>query len=87
MPARTNCSGHRCEPCAAGRDRRLDEAEAQHSDIDAALGMVNLARQRWTDVGGNGGRDDLIASLLLFGLLATHLDTEERELLPLAAAH
>ena len=66
---------------------RLDEAEAQHSDIDAALGMVNLARQRWTDVGGNGGRDDLIASLLLFGLLATHLDTEERELLPLAAAH
>lgn len=67
---------------------RLDEAEAQHSDIDAALRMVNAARQRWTDVDGHGGRNDLIVALeLLYGLLVTHLDAEERELLPLAAAY
>lgn len=67
---------------------RLDDAQAQHSDIDAALGRVNAARQRWADIHDSSGRDDLIAALeLLYGLLVTHLDTEERELLPLAAAH
>ena len=67
---------------------RLDEAEAQHTDIDAALRLVNTARHRWTDLGDDGSRDELIAALHhLHGLLVTHLDTEERELLPLAAAH
>lgn len=66
----------------------LDEAEAQHTDIDAALRLVNTARHRWTDLGDDGSRDELITALHhLNGLLVTHLDTEERELLPLAAAH
>ena len=38
--------------------------------------------------GVDGSRDELITALnQLHGLLVTHLDTEERELLPLAAAH
>lgn len=67
---------------------RLDEAEAQHTDIDAALRLVNAARRSWADLGVDGSRDELITALnQLYGLLVTHLDTEERELLPLAAAH
>ena len=43
---------------------------------------------RWIDLGDDGSRDELITALNhLHGLLVTHLDTEERELLPLAAAH
>jgi hypothetical protein len=67
---------------------RLDEAEAQHVDIDDALGLVKAARHRWTDLDDDDSRNDLIAALHhLHGLLLAHLDTEERELLPLAAAH
>jgi hemerythrin-like domain-containing protein len=67
---------------------RLDEAEGQHADIAAALRLVNTARHRWIDPGEDGSRDQLIAALQnLHGLLVTHLDTEERELLPLASAH
>jgi len=66
----------------------LDEAEAQHAGIDAALHLVDTARKRWTDLADNGSRDELITALhQLHGLLVAHLDTEERELLPLAAAH
>ncbi len=67
---------------------RLDEAEAQHADIDAALTLVNAARHRWADRGDHNSRGELIRALHdLHRLLLTHLDTEERELLPLAAAH
>ena len=67
---------------------RLDEAEAQHADIDAALCLVNTARRGWTDLGDDGIRDELITALIhLHRLLVAHLDTEERDLLPLAAAH
>lgn len=66
---------------------RLDEAEAQHTGIDAALSQVNATRHRWTDLGDDDSRDELIRALHhLHGLLVAHLDTEERELLPLAAA-
>ena len=66
----------------------LDAAEAQHSGIDAALRVVGLARHRWIEVGDNTTRDELIAALqYLHWLLVLHLDTEERDLLPLAAAH
>ncbi len=66
----------------------LDDAEAQHADIDHALGQVDTARIRWTTDVDDTSRDQLIAALQrLHGLLAEHLDTEERTLLPLAAAH
>lgn len=67
---------------------RLKEAQAQHTDIDRALERVGRARQRWTTDVDDASRDFLITALdELLGLLVTHLDTEERELLPLAAAH
>jgi hypothetical protein len=67
---------------------RLDEAEAQHTHIDAALRQVNTARLRWTDINDQGSREELITSLHhLHDLLVEHLDTEERDLLPLAAAN
>lgn len=67
---------------------RLDEAEAQHADIDAALRLVNATRLRWNDLGDEGSRNDLVTGLRhLHDLLLAHLDTEERELLPLAATH
>lgn len=66
----------------------LDEAEAQHAGIDRALDQVSASRHCWKHLVDDDSRDELMASLLLlYGLLAEHLDTEERTLLPLAAAH
>ena len=66
----------------------LDDAEAQHAGIDQALRQVTTARARWVADIDSTGRDQLVAALhRLRGLLAEHLDTEERTLLPLAAAH
>lgn len=66
----------------------LDDAEAQHAGIDQALDQVNTARTRWITRVSDTSRDELVAALRrLHELLAEHLDTEERTLLPLAAAH
>lgn len=73
---------------SADGQARLDEAEAQHADIDAALRLVHNARHRWTQAGDDSTRDQLIAALHhLHKLLVVHLDAEERDLVPLAAAH
>lgn len=67
---------------------QLDEAEAQHAGIDQALNRVVAARQRWIAVVDAESRDELATSLeCVHGLLSEHLDAEERDLLPLAAAH
>lgn len=72
---------------AAGQ-RLLDDAEAQHAGIDQALDQVDSARTRWAADVDDTSRDQLAAALRrLHELLADHLDTEERTLLPLAAAH
>ena len=66
----------------------LNDAEAQHVGIDEALDQVNTARTRWVADVDNATRTHLVAALhRLHALLAEHLDTEERTLLPLAAAH
>ena len=36
----------------------LDDAEAQHAGIDAALYLVDAARQRWTDLADDCSRDN-----------------------------
>jgi Hemerythrin HHE cation binding domain len=66
----------------------LEAAEAQHAAIEEALGRVTAARREWTGQPGAAARDALAGELrTLHGLLAGHLDAEERTLLPLAAAH
>lgn len=66
----------------------LEEAEAQHADINLALDRVNDARHHWATLVDDDSRHELVTALqVLYGLLAVHLDTEERNLLPLAAAH
>jgi hemerythrin-like domain-containing protein len=66
----------------------LEAAEAQHAAIDEALGRVAVARRQWTGQPDAVARDALAEALrALHTLLAGHLDTEERTLLPLAAAH
>lgn len=75
----------RLSPHAAAQ---LDQAQAQHTHIDAALRRVGAARHSWLTQVDAATRDVLIAALQsLHRLLAEHLDDEERTLLPLAAAH
>ena len=66
----------------------LDEAEAQHAGLDEALRSVAVARRDWVQQVDAERRDALIEALeTLYHLLATHLDAEERTLLPLAATY
>jgi hypothetical protein len=66
----------------------LDVAEAQHAGLDAALERVRDARRSWLGACDPGSREELVDALrTMHGLLAEHLDTEERTLLPLASAH
>ncbi len=66
----------------------LDEAEAQHASLDKALRRVAITRRDWVQRVDAERRDALVEALgTLHHLLATHLDAEERTLLPLAAAY
>ena len=66
----------------------LDDAEDQHAGIDHALEQLNTARTRWVADTTDLAAAALVAALhRLHELLAEHLDTEERTLLPLAAAN
>lgn len=65
----------------------IDEGEAQHAEIDGALRDVDAARQAWADEPDRIHRDALADRLeRLHAALRTHLELEERALLPLAAA-
>lgn len=65
----------------------IDEVEAQHGDLDAALAEVTRRLQPWARDPRPVQRDGLAASLeRLHLLLREHLELEERALLPLAAA-
>ncbi|WP_375490050.1 hemerythrin domain-containing protein [uncultured Jatrophihabitans sp.] len=65
----------------------LDDAEAQHEDIDAALTRTVRLRDAWAAAPTDSARDELASSLdELHAVLSAHLDLEERALLPLAAA-
>ncbi len=71
-------------PGASGRV--IEEVEAQHRDIDAALTVVEQVRDAWPAQARATDRDLLAAHLdRLYASLSDHLDLEERELLPLAA--
>lgn len=64
----------------------LDRAEAQHAAIGAAVETVSAELPVWTRAPAT--RDALVDGLeRLHDLLIEHLDAEERELLPLVAAH
>lgn len=66
----------------------LEEGEAQHVGLDRALDHLRTARRDWVAQADTGTRDGLVETLrTLHRLLADHLDSEERAVLPLAAAH
>lgn len=68
--------------------RLVQQVEAQHEDLDAALRQVTEARHTWTARADAVSRTALAQRLtLLHELLREHLDTEEQTLLPLAALH
>jgi hypothetical protein len=65
----------------------LDRLEAQHADLDAALTTVADTRASWRAAPDEPRREALATALeRLHGLLAEHLELEERIALPLAAA-
>jgi hypothetical protein len=70
-------------------DRRLlDQTEAQHADINSGLERVNHARRRWLDQPDQHHGEALANELeSLQGLVDKHLEDEERDILPLAAAY
>lgn len=64
----------------------IDEAEAQHHEIDMTLGRVEQLRATWADDPCSVNRDRLADELKrLHAVLRDHLDLEERALLPIAA--
>lgn len=73
---------------SAAERRLLDANERQHADINDGIERVNDARRRWLD---RLDRDDAgsLANELktLSGLLDQHLEDEERDILPMAAAY
>lgn len=65
----------------------LAAVEAQHLGLDAALERVATARTAWVAEPDVARRDALTEALAaLHVLLGEHLDSEERDMLPLAAA-
>lgn len=72
-------------PQASGRI--IDEAEVQHREIDAALQGVQKTQHTWAARPDATNRAHLAEHLeQLHLLLGSHLDLEERALLPLAAS-
>jgi hemerythrin-like domain-containing protein len=64
----------------------INDAQAQHGRISESLDQVASARQAWADHRDIDRRETLAGELRsLHALLDSHLDLEERRLLPLAA--
>jgi hemerythrin-like domain-containing protein len=73
---------------SAAERRLLDNVETQHAGINSGLERVNDARRRWLEQPGHNHGEALANELqTLHGLVAEHLEDEEREVLPLAAAY
>jgi hemerythrin-like domain-containing protein len=66
----------------------VEVAEAQHEAIDLALTEATEARGDWTDRPDHTNGERLAEAMrTLHALLVTHLEAEERDLLPLASAY
>jgi hemerythrin-like domain-containing protein len=73
---------------SAAGTAQLEVAESQHAGIEEALDRVGAARAAWLIAVDDTTRDELADALTAaYGLLAEHLEFEERHLLPLVAAH
>jgi hemerythrin-like domain-containing protein len=73
---------------SAAEGRLLDNIEAQHADINSGVERVNEARRRWLDQPDHDHGRALTNELeTLYSLVTDHLDDEERNVLPLAAAY
>lgn len=74
----------RC-PAEAARIRGIAD---QHDRVAAGLDLAEDYLDRWTTQPDGPHRDRLVAALAALGTeLATHLEDEERHVLPLAAVH
>jgi hemerythrin-like domain-containing protein len=73
---------------SAAERRLLDANERQHADINDGIEKVNDARRQWLDR-LDQEHGSVLANKLktLSGLVDRHLEDEERDILPMAAAY
>jgi hemerythrin-like domain-containing protein len=73
---------------SAAESRLLDEIETQHANINGSIERVNEARRRWLDQPDNDHGGELVDKLqTLYELVTEHVEDEERDVLPMAAAY
>ncbi|ORW24444.1 hypothetical protein AWC19_09595 [Mycobacterium palustre] len=73
---------------SADENRLLDKIESQHVGINDSIERVNKARREWVENPDRARRSALSNELqTLYDLVTTHLEDEERDILPLAEAY
>ncbi|QMU77992.1 hemerythrin domain-containing protein [Streptacidiphilus sp. PB12-B1b] len=67
---------------------RVQRMEAQHHELSAGLERVEKLLEPWASTASVPARDDLVQALVEHNrTLCSHLDEEEREVMPLVAQH
>jgi hemerythrin-like domain-containing protein len=73
---------------SATERRLLDKIEIQHATINDSIECVNIARRRWLDRPDDEHNRELAGELqTLCELVTEHIEDEERDILPMAAAY
>jgi hemerythrin-like domain-containing protein len=73
---------------SAAESRLLHEIEIQHANINDSIERVNEARRRWLDQPDRNHGGELADKLqTLYELVTEHVEDEERDILPMAAAY
>jgi hemerythrin-like domain-containing protein len=73
---------------SAAESRLLDKIETQHANITDSIERISEARRRWLDQADGNNAAALAAELeTLSGLVDRHIEDEERDILPMAAAY
>jgi hemerythrin-like domain-containing protein len=73
---------------SAAESELLDKIESQHANINDRIERVNEARRRWLDQPDHYHGRELAGELhTLYELVTEHVEDEERDVLPMAAAY
>jgi hemerythrin-like domain-containing protein len=73
---------------SAAESRLLDKIETQHANINDSIERVNECRRRWLDQLDHNRGSELAEELqTLYELVAEHIEDEERDVIPMAAAY
>jgi hemerythrin-like domain-containing protein len=73
---------------SAAESKLLNKIESQHANINDSIEQVNEARRRWLDHPDPNHASDLADALqALYELVTEHVEAEERDVLPMAAAY